>query len=212
MTGLKRIQNELGVTQDGVFGPETAKALMWKYQLDELEAAHFLAQCAHESQVFTKFEENLNYSKSSLIKTFNKYFVIIELAERYEYKPEKIANRVYSGRMGNGPEESGDGWKHRGFGAIQLTGKNNHIEFSNWIGDDRIKGDPSIIAEEYPIDAAIYYFDENNIWDLCDSFADSSILRVSKSVNLGNHASGLTPNGLKDRIDWTKKIYSWVTV
>ena len=126
---LKSLQGKIGVTADGSFGPGTMKAAMTYYKLTPTRAAHFFAQTAHETGEYRLFSENLNYSASGLQGIFGKYFPGT-LEESYARNPEKIANRVYADRMGNGNEASGDGWKYRGRGALQLTGKANYQAFA----------------------------------------------------------------------------------
>lgn len=168
-----------------------------------------MGQCAHESAGFRVFEENLNYSKERLLQIFPKYFTRLGAA-MYANKPEAIANMVYANRMGNGPEESGDGWKHRGFGPLQLTGKNNHKAFSVWLKDPEVFCDPQLIAEEYPLESAIFYFERNGIFNYCTDMEDSTILKVSRAVNVGNPNSLVIPHGMPSRREWTKKIYRWL--
>lgn len=164
----------------------------------KLRVAHFLAQAAHESGLFTVTTENLNYSADGLGKTFKKYFPTTALQQQYARKPEQIANRVYANRMGNGDEASGDGWKHRGRGFFQLTGKDNYTKYSKAsYGDDRILKTPELLAQ--PIDAmksAIWYWETNNLSKWADK---DDVLSVSKVVNLGNASSTATPNGMDDR-------------
>lgn len=165
----------------------------------KLRVAHFLAQAGHESALFSVTTENLNYSADALGRVFKKYFPTAALQQQYARKPEQIANRVYANRMGNGNEASGDGWKHRGRGYFQLTGKDNYTKYSkSAYGDDRILKTPELLAQ--PIDAlksAIWYWDTNNL----NKWADKDDgLAVSKVVNLGNAASTATPNGMDDRI------------
>ena len=119
---LKTLQTKLGLTADGAFGPGTMKAAMKLYNLTPERAAHFFAQTGHETGDFKVYNENLNYSAQGLQGIFGKYFPG-NLEESYARQPEKIANRVYASRMGNGDEASGDGWKFRGRGAIQLLVK-----------------------------------------------------------------------------------------
>jgi len=127
---LQSLQEKIGVKVDGVFGPNTMRKAMSFYKLSPLRATHFFAQTGHETGEFKAFSENLNYSPQGLGTTFKKYFPTITLANSYARQPERIANRVYANRMGNGDEASGDGWKFRGRGALQLTGKNNYVEFA----------------------------------------------------------------------------------
>lgn len=206
---FKSIQEKVGAKPDGVFGAITARALMHKFKLNPIQAAHFLGQCHHESGGFRRFVENLNYSASGLRKTWPSRFDILQ-AKHYANKPQDIANKVYANRMGNGVEHSGDGYKHRGMGAIQLTGKNNHYAFSDWIGDQRIKSNPELIATEYPLDSAKYFFDTNNVWRWCDVVTKESILNVSRLINIGRVNTSIIPNGLEDRVNQTIRIYEWL--
>lgn len=165
-----------------------------------LRLAHFLAQCAHESANFTALRENLNYSAQSLRKVFGKYFPTDALANAYARQPEKIANRVYGGRMGNGDEASGDGFKFRGRGYIQLTGKSNYKLFGDFIGDDLI-ANPDLVATKYPLTSAGFFFQKNVLWAICDRGANDDIVTsVTRRVNGGTH-------GLEDRIAKFKKYH-----
>ena len=166
-----------------------------------LRLAHFLAQCGHESGGFKAVSENLNYSAKGLRGTFGKYFPTDALAASYERKPEKIANRVYSSRMGNGDEASGEGWKYRGRGYIQLTGKSNYTKFDGTVGDD-ITGNPDLVATKYPLASAAFFFNSNSLWTICDRGADdATVTSVTKRVNGGTI-------GLADRIKHFKEYYS----
>lgn len=150
-----------------------------------LRLAHFLAQCSHESANFTAVRENLNYSKDGLRKIFPKYFPTDALAEAYARQPEKIANKVYANRMGNGDEASGDGFRFRGRGAIQLTGKDNYKSFDAEVEDD-ILANPDLVATKYPLTSAAFFFKKNNLWALCDKGAtDADVTAVTKRVNGG---------------------------
>lgn len=158
-----------------------------------LRLAHFLAQCGHESGGFKIVYENLNYSANGLRKTFGKYFTTDELALKYAKQPEKIANRVYSNRMGNGAESVGEGWRYRGRGYIQLTGKENYSRFDKTVDDD-ILATPDLVATTYPLASAAFFFNSNNLWPLCDrGSTDADVIAVTKRVNGGT-------NGLPDRI------------
>lgn len=165
-----------------------------------LRLAHFLSQCAHESSMFTRVVENLNYSANGLLKTFSKYFTKEE-AEKFAMNPEAIANRVYSKRMGNGNEESGDGWKYRGRGYIQLTGKSSYKSFASVVEEDVVEY-PDLVASRYPLESALFYFDVNNIWKYCDKGSDEkTVIRVSKAVNGGTI-------GIESRISYFVKFYN----
>jgi putative chitinase len=157
-----------------------------------LRMAHFLSQCSHESMNFKAVRENLNYSAKALMGTFKKYFPTLELALQYERNPEKIGNKVYANRMGNGDEASGDGFNYRGRGYIQLTGKNNYKSFSDFIGEDCV-ANPDLIATKYPLASAAFFFNNNNLWSICDKGATNDVvLSVTKRVNGGT-------NGLTER-------------
>lgn len=165
-----------------------------------LRLAHFLAQCAHESGNFRAVSENLNYSAKGLKGVFGKYFPG-ELAESYARKPEKIASRVYGNRMGNGDEASGEGYKFRGRGYIQLTGKNNYTKFGSFVGEDTI-ANPNLVSEKYPLASAAFFFDSNGLWKYCDAGADESAVKnVTKRVNGGY-------NGLEDRLKHFNEYYN----
>jgi len=158
-----------------------------------IRLAHFLSQCAHESGNFKVFTENLNYSAKGLRSIFGKYFKDDASAAAYERKPEKIANRVYSSRMGNGDEASGDGWKFRGRGYIQLTGKDNYSQFDKSVADD-ILANPDLVATKYPLMSAAFFFERNNLWKICDGGADKEdVIALTKRINGGTH-------GLEDRL------------
>jgi len=167
--------------------------IMEKFGIDNpLKLSHFLSQCAHESGNFKFLNENLNYSADGLRKIFPKYFPTIEVANKYARQPEKIANKVYGGRMGNGDEASGDGWKFRGRGYIQLTGKDNYAAFDKFVDDD-ILANPDLVATKYPLTSAAFFFHKNKLWDICDKgHGDDVVLAVTKRVNGGTH-------GLADR-------------
>lgn len=164
-----------------------------------LRLAHFLAQCGHESGGFKAVNENLNYSADGLKKIFPKYFPG-NLNESYARQPEKIANKVYSSRMGNGDEASGDGYRYKGAGFIQLTGKSNYAAFDKFVDDD-ILANPSLVATKYPLASAAWFFDSNKLWSICDKGADKSVVEaVTKRVN-----GGIL--GLQDRIKHFKEYY-----
>ena len=177
--------------------PDTAK----KFNItNTLRLAHFLAQCGHESGGFKLVTENLNYSSDGLKKIFPKYFPG-SLNESYARQPEKIANRVYSSRMGNGDESSGEGYKFRGRGYIQLTGKSNYSAFDEMVDDDIISN-PDLVSTKYPLMSAAFFFDSNKLWTICDKGADdATVTAVTKRVNGGTI-------GLADRIKHFKEYYS----
>ena len=252
---VKQLQEKLGITADGAFGPGTDKALKeWQTKngliadgvagettlskmgiqipvvvketlkteklkghvpdtvvneinsiaekfgiTTNLRLAHFLAQCAHESGNFKAVSENLNYSKDGLMRVFPKYFPGT-LAESYANQPEKIASRVYGSRMGNGDEASKEGFKFRGRGYIQLTGKQNYTTFSQFIGEDCV-ANPDLVSTKYPLSSAAFFFNNNKLWEICDKGADdATVTSVTKRVNGGTI-------GLSDRIKHFKHFY-----
>jgi putative chitinase len=253
---VKLLQEKLGVTADGDFGPKTESALKeWQskngltadgvagpitlskmgieipvvkkepLKLDKLKGhvpqnvideigliaekfnlntnlrlAHFLAQCSHESGNFKILTENLNYSKDGLMRIFGGYFAG-NLAESYAHQPEKIASRVYGSRMGNGDETTKEGWKYRGAGYIQLTGKDNYRKFGEFIGVDLVSN-PELVATKYPLTSAAYFFNSNNLWIICDEGStDDIVTKVTRRVNGGT-------NGLSHRLQEFKKFIS----
>ena len=201
---LINLQKKIGVTADGAFGPGTLKAAAAYYKLSPNRAAHFFAQTAHESGNFKAFSENLNYGAKGLRGIFRKYFPTDALAKAYERKPAKIANRVYGNRMGNGDEASGEGFAFRGRGALQLTGKFNYKAFADYIGRPDIMDNPDLVATELAFESALWFFDKNKLWGICDQGVnDASILALTKRINGGTH-------GLDDRKLKTKKYATWL--
>jgi putative chitinase len=173
-----------------------------KYDIkNPLHLAHFLAQIAHESGNFQFVTENLNYSAEGLRKVFPKYFADNIIAMKYARKSEAIGSRVYANRMGNGDEASKEGFKFRGRGYIQLTGKSNYKAFSDFIKEDCV-ANPDLVATKYPMDSAIWFFDKNKLWDICAKGSGNDIVTaVTRRVNGGT-------NGLADRIAKFKLYYS----
>jgi putative chitinase len=172
--------------------------VMTKFGIDTaLKLAHFLSQCGHESGGFKVVNENLNYSADGLVKIFGKYFNA-STAPGYARQPEKIANKVYSSRMGNGNEASGDGWKFRGRGYIQLTGRDNYTAFGKAIGVD-IPANPDAVATTYPLLSAAWFFSKNCLKKCADA-SDATVTAVTKSVNGGTI-------GLADRLKHFKEYY-----
>ena len=197
--GLK-LEGLRGHIPDAVIAqiPDTAA----KFEINTpLRLAHFLAQCGHESGGFRLTKENLNYSAKGLNGTFKKYFPTLDSAVPYERKPEKIANKVYGGRMGNGPESSGDGSKFCGRGYIQLTGKDNYTAFGKSINED-MSANPDKVASSYALLSAAWFFNKNGLHKMADGGAtDAVVTSITKRVNGGTI-------GLADRIKHFKEYYS----
>jgi len=176
-----------------------------KFELNTpLRLAHFLAQAGHESGGFKAVNENLNYGAKGLLGIFKKYFPTPEKAALYERKPEKIANLVYGGRMGNGPEASGEGYKFRGRGYIQLTGKDNYKAFDAVVAES-IVDNPDLVATKYPLLSAAWFFHKNGLHKIADKGAtDAVVTEVTKRVNGGTI-------GLADRIKHFKEYHALLT-
>lgn len=200
---IKAFQKKHGLVADGILGPKSYAKMMEVFKMNRLELAHFLGQCAHESGTFTITTENLNYSADRLLVVFKKYFTK-EQAKAYEKKPILIGSRVYANRMGNGSEQSLEGYKFRGRGALQTTGKSLYEALGKFIGVNLLNN-PDLVSEEYFFESALYYFEKNNIRKYCKDVSINSITTVSKIINVGNAATTVKPNGLDDRI--TKTLY-----
>jgi len=177
--------------------PDTAA----KFQINTpLRLAHFLAQCGHESGGFRATQENLNYSAKGLMGIFKKYFPTEAIANAYQRNPQKIANKVYANRMANGDEASGDGYKFRGRGYIQLTGKDNYTQFGKAIGEN-ITSNPDVVSGKYALLSAAWFWSKNGLNKLADGGAtDAVVTSITKRVNGGTI-------GLTDRIKHFKEYY-----
>lgn len=151
--------------------------------------AHFFAQVLHESGCLRFDMENLNYSADALRRVFPRHFPTQAEAEAYARQPERIANRVYANRMGNRAESSGDGWRYRGRGLIQLTGRTNYTAFAAWVGDDRVPHEPDLVATEYAVHSAVFFWDRHGLNRLADR---DDIVAVTRKINGGE-------NGLSHR-------------
>jgi putative chitinase len=197
--GLK-LEKLKGHIPDAVIAqiPDTAS----KFQINTpLRLAHFLAQCGHESGGFRATQENLNYSAKGLAGIFKKYFPTEAAAAPYARQPIKIASKVYGGRMGNGPESTQEGYKFRGRGYIQLTGKENYTAFGKAINED-ICSNPDKVAANYALLSAAWFFNKNGLHKMADEGAtDTVVTKITKRVNGGTI-------GLADRIKHFKEYYS----
>lgn len=175
--------------------------VMEKFQINTpLRLAHFLAQCGHESGGFKATQENLNYGAKGLMTIFKKYFPTEALAKAYERQPEKIASRVYGSRMGNGDEASKEGFKFRGRGYIQLTGKDNYKAFDATVPED-ILANPDLVATKYPLLSAGWFWSKTGLNAIADKGAtDDVVTSVTRRVNGGTI-------GLPDRIKHFKEYH-----
>jgi putative chitinase len=197
--GLK-LEGLRGHIPDAVIAqiPDTAA----KFEINTpLRLAHFLAQCGHESGGFRLTKENLNYSAKGLNGTFKKYFPTLDSAGPYQRKAQNIANTVYVGRKGNGPEASGDGSKFCGRGYIQLTGKDNYTAFGKSINED-MSANPEKVASSYALLSAAWFFNKNGLHKMADGGAtDAVVTSITKRVNGGTI-------GLPDRIKHFNEFYN----
>ena len=185
---LKSLQEKIGVGADGAFGPGTMKKAMEFYKLSPIRAAHFFAQTSHETGGFKAFSENLNYSAQGLQGIFGKYFPGT-LEESYARQPEKIANRVYANRMKNGDENSGDGFRFRGRGLIQLTGRDNYTRFAEALDmsiEDTVR---YLETPNGAVASAGWFWDNNKLNQFCDK---DDFITLTKRINGGTI-------GLEDR-------------
>ena len=180
-SGNLKIENLKGHIPDAVIAqiPEVVD----KFKINTpLRLAHFLSQCSHESGGFKVVKENLNYSADGLKKIFPKYFPG-NLSESYARNPEKIASKVYGGRMGNGDESTKEGYKFSGKGFIQLTGKDNYVAFGKSIGVDLVSH-PELVSEKYPLLSAAWFF--TRCLPKCDGGSSRAVVEsVTKCVNGG---------------------------
>jgi len=177
---------------------EKYKSLLDKYNINTpLRKAHFFAQIEHESNL-KPISENLNYSSEGLLKTFPKYFTPLT-AIQYRRQPEKIANKVYANRMGNGDQHSGEGWKYRGRGFIQITGKENYFRLANDTDIDCLKNPDLLLQEVNAMVSALWFWNLKGLNSLADK---DNINDITKRIN-----GGL--NGLADR---KAKLLKWKQV
>jgi len=199
-SGSFKLERLKGHIPDAVIAqiPETAA----KFGINTpLRLAHFLAQCGHESGGFRAVQENLNYSAKGLNGIFRKYFPTEASAAAYARNPAKIAAKVYGGRMGNGAEATGEGYKFRGRGYIQLTGKDNYRAFGSAINEDMTAA-PDKVATHYPLLSAAWFFSKNGLHKIADEgSSDAVVTKITKRVNGGTI-------GLPDRIKHFKEYYS----
>lgn len=189
---------EMGVSsEDAAQYIEDLEELLPKYGIanSRERLAHFFSQILHESGCMRYDMENLNYSAKALRAVFGKYFKTDAIANEYARKPEKIANRVYANRMGNGDEESGEGWLYRGRGLIQLTGKSNYRDFGDWINDMSIMVEPDLVSSEYAVHSAVFYWDKNDLNRIADL---DDVKKLTKRINGGY-------NGLAHRTELLTK-------
>lgn len=211
---LKQLQKTINTTPDGIFGPATLRAAIEHFKLTDVRGVHFFAQVAHETGNFRTFEENLNYSYEALLKVFRYDFDMDRNGKLSEIEkraakilarhPEQIANFVYANQNGNGDWETGDGWKYRGRGALQTTGRANYQQFAEYIEDLDIMDNPDLVKDKYPFESALFFFEKHNLWSICDKgINDDAIKLLTRRINGGY-------NGLAHRRELTYKFAEWI--
>ena len=199
---LKLLQEKCGCSPDGSFGPNTARGIVKHYDLSPERGAHLLGQVVHESGTFKYTKENLNYSVDAMMKVWPKRFPTEDSAKPYARNPKALAENVYFGRMGNDSKEKASLYIGRGF--LQLTGYNNVRAFAADMGKPEVLQDPSLLEEDYAMETAIWFFDSNKLWKICDEGVnDDTIKRLTRKINGGY-------TGLDHRIKETNKIYKWL--
>ena len=199
---LKLLQEKCGCSPDGSFGPNTARGIVKHYELSPERGAHLLGQVIHESGSFKLTRENLNYSVESMMRVWPSRFPTKESAEPYARNPKALAENVYFGRMGNDSKEKASLYIGRGF--LQLTGYDNVKAFASDMGKDEVMTDPSLLEEDYAMDTAIWFFQKNNLWKICDEgVSDDTVKRLTRKINGGY-------TGLDHRIKETNRVYDWV--
>lgn len=216
MNYLQKYQEKLGVSPDGVIGPITAKAMMVDMGIDDpYHFCYLLGQMAVESAHFTAGRENMNYSAQGLANTWARYSSNGRrggpptlLARKLAHNPEAIGNNTYAGRNGNGDKDSGDGYKYRGIFGLQLTGKANIIPFILYLGlpddtdPDSLLGDP----RNYFV-AGKFWFDKRSLWKYCKGTNSSTILAISRAVNLGRISTTKMPLNWQERQSETQRLF-----
>jgi len=206
---LKILQEKCGCSPDGAFGPNTARGIVKYYELSPKRGAHLLGQVIHESGSFKLTRENLNYSVEAMMRVWPKRFPTEESAKPYSRNPKALAELVYfdenrgkNYKLGNDTKEKASLYIGRGF--IQLTGYNNVRSFASDMRVPDVLSNPMLLEEDYAMDTAIWFFNKNNLWKICDEGVnDDAIKRLTKKIN-GGHT------GLDHRIKETKKVYEWV--
>lgn len=206
---LRLLQEKCGCTADGAFGPNTARGIAKYYELSPVRGAHLLGQVVHESGSFRYTKENLNYSVDALMKVWPSRFPDKKTAEPFARNPKALAEQVYfdenrgkNYKLGNDTKEKASLYIGRGF--IQLTGYNNVKAFASDMQAPDVITDPSKLEEDYAMDTAVWFFNKNNLWKICDEgVTDDVIKKITRRINGGY-------TGLDHRIKETKKIYAWL--
>lgn len=199
---MRKLQAKIGVSADGSFGPNTARAIAKHYKLSNKRAAHLMGQAHHESGGFKLTKENLSYSVEAMMRVWPSRFPTKESAEPFARNPKALAENVYFGRMGNDTKEKASLYLGRGF--LQLTGFSNVKAFASDMGLPEVIEDPSLLEEEYAFETAMWFFSNNGLYKIADTGVDGEVIRkITKRVNGGYH-------GIDDRIHQTTKIHTWL--
>tara|TARA_Y100000385_G_scaffold215600_1_gene224404 strand:+ start:53 stop:667 length:615 start_codon:yes stop_codon:yes gene_type:complete len=200
---MQKLQERIGASTDGSFGPNTARAITKHFSLSPERSAHLLGQASHESGGFYRVCESLYYSSPDRIrKVWPSRFKTVADAEPYARNPKALADKVYSNRMGNG-ENEGSVFIGRGF--LQLTGKDNYRSFASDMRLPEVMTDPSLIETDYAFETAYWFFEKNKLFKIADEGVNTNTIeKITKRVNGGYH-------GLQDRLDQTNKIFGWLT-
>lgn len=199
---MRKLQAKIGVSADGSFGPNTARAIAKHYELSNKRAAHLMGQAHHESGGFKLTKENLSYSVEAMMRVWPSRFPTKESAEPFARNPKALAENVYFGRMGNDTKEKASLYLGRGF--LQLTGYSNVKAFASDMGLPEVIEDPSLLEEEYAFETAMWFFSNNGLYKIADTGVDGEVIRkITKRVNGGYH-------GIDDRIHQTTKIHTWL--
>jgi putative chitinase len=199
---MKTLQAKVGVTADGAFGPNTARAIAKHYGLSAKRAAHLLGQASHESGGFKLVRENLNYSAETMVRVWPTRFKTVAEAEPFARNPKALADKVYSNRMGNG---EGEGHVYIGRGFLQLTGKDNYKSFAADMDAPEIMKDPELVETKYAFETALWFFQKNGLFDIADKGVNDDVIKqITKRVN-GGYV------GLDHRMKETRKIWDWLS-
>lgn len=215
MRHIRRFQEQHGLPVTGIIGPLTIAKLREVLNItNDFHLAHFLGQVHHETGGFSNGRENMDYSVTALLNNFGRHRISEVDARRLgrtsnqPANQQEIANVIYGGEWGRrnlGNTQPNDGWRFRGNGSIQLTGRANHQAFANSINRQEIMINPDLVSTDFYFESGKFFFDRNNLWRLCNDVNEQSILRLSRAVNIGNPNSTATPKGLEDRIKQTMR-------
>lgn len=218
MDAVQIFQSLHGLKPDGDLGRNTFIKMMEVFKMTRAELAIFLGNGHEESNGFERLFENLNYSAKRMLEIFKSDFDTNRdkwLSPQEKLKvnsllgnPQKIANFVYANQNGNGNEASGDGWRHRGFGTGQVTGKYNQEKFADWIKDPEIKKNPELIATKYAFESFLWYFETKKVRKYITGFNEASILAAARIINIGNAQTKLMPVNYDKRKAWSIHYYN----